>query len=237
MIPKLIHWIWLGRKKLPTEFLPKWQAEFNDWLQVIWDEEKIRTYLGETITKDMAEQALTYAEMSDILRLEILRQYGGVYLDCDVELVKGEPDIFDALQDIECGFVHHRKQLLSNWIIVSVPRHAFIIRLLEQIKSGQRHINRYDSAFTGPRLVTKHWDEQQWGTTLLPRKLFQNRKRTPDCLAIHHNRYYWRQRTVDKNAALDLVRWWQTTSKLPRVDEELARKERLELETVDRRRF
>lgn len=46
------------------------------------------------INRDAFDAAKTMAQKADILRLEILYQYGGIYLDTDVEPVKSVAPLY-----------------------------------------------------------------------------------------------------------------------------------------------
>jgi mannosyltransferase OCH1-like enzyme len=81
-IPKIIHQIWLGPKKAPEKHMDTWKKKHeNEGFQyILWNEEemikrKFESKLGDKI-KDIRE----YCGMADILRLEILYEYGGIYI-------------------------------------------------------------------------------------------------------------------------------------------------------------
>jgi hypothetical protein len=67
-----------------------------------------------------------WALLSDYIRLHVLLEYGGVYLDTDVELVRP----FDELLRYSCvvGFehVHLSKRCIGNAVLMAVPGHSFI---------------------------------------------------------------------------------------------------------------
>lgn len=83
MVPKFIHRIWLG-SDVPAEFEPTWQrwgGLFPDYELRTWREGD----LAELGMPPHFAAAATYAERSDIARLEILNRVGGIYVDCDAE--------------------------------------------------------------------------------------------------------------------------------------------------------
>ena len=89
MIPKKIHYCWFGGRDLPGSALKcieSWKTMMPDAEIVRWDESNydVNKY---KYTRE-AYQEKKYAFVSDVARLEILYQYGGLYLDTDVELVK-----------------------------------------------------------------------------------------------------------------------------------------------------
>jgi len=89
MIPKIIHYCWFGGNKLPElalkcvaswrEYFPNY--EIKEWNESNYDVHKI-SYISE------AYNAKKYAFVSDYARFDILYQYGGIYFDVDVEVIK-----------------------------------------------------------------------------------------------------------------------------------------------------
>lgn len=93
-IPKVIHYCWFGRNPLPEsakkciaswrKFLPDY--EIKEWNEDNYDVNKI-AYTAE------AYAMKKYAFVSDYARFDILYQYGGLYFDTDVEVIKPFDDI------------------------------------------------------------------------------------------------------------------------------------------------
>ena len=89
MIPKTIHYIWLGGKELPPiakKCIASWQKYCPDYEIKRWDESNLDLDKYQFV-KD-ALDAKKYAFASDVLRTDILYNHGGIYFDIDVELLK-----------------------------------------------------------------------------------------------------------------------------------------------------
>lgn len=94
MIPKIIHYCWFGGNPLPEsakkciaswrKFLPGY--EIKEWNESNFDVNSIK-YTRE------AFKLKKYAFVSDYARMWILYNYGGLYFDTDVELIKPIDDI------------------------------------------------------------------------------------------------------------------------------------------------
>ena len=94
MIPKTIHYIWLGKGEKPKIFyqcLESWKKFCPDYEIKEWTEDNLDINICQYCKDAYSDKK--YAFASDVLRFEILRQHGGVYLDIDVELLK-KPDQF-----------------------------------------------------------------------------------------------------------------------------------------------
>lgn len=89
MIPKIIHYIWLGggakSERIKTCY-ESWKKNEPDWEIKEWNENSIDVTTNKWCRG--AYEARKWAFVTDYLRLWILYNYGGVYMDTDVELYK-----------------------------------------------------------------------------------------------------------------------------------------------------
>ena len=88
MIPKIIHYCWFGKQKKPAvvqKCITSWKQYCPDWKIKEWNESNFditrMPYMQE------AYENKKWAFVSDVARLLIVYQEGGVYLDADVELL------------------------------------------------------------------------------------------------------------------------------------------------------
>lgn len=89
MIPKVIHYIWLGGNKMPKileKCIKSWKKRCPDYEIKCWDESNLDLNKYQ-FAKD-AYDAKKWAFASDVFRFDILFEEGGIYLDTDVELLK-----------------------------------------------------------------------------------------------------------------------------------------------------
>ncbi|WP_312065996.1 glycosyltransferase family 32 protein [Leuconostoc lactis] len=88
-IPKIIHYCWFGNNPLPENVrkcIASWEKycpdfEIKQWNESNYDVNKY-DYTREAYDKKK------YAFVSDVARLDIVSNFGGIYLDTDVELIK-----------------------------------------------------------------------------------------------------------------------------------------------------
>lgn len=106
MIPKTIHYCWFGRGEKPEDIkncIQSWKKYLSDWEMIEWNEDNYDINAHQ-YTKE-AYEAKKWAFVSDLARLDILYQYGGVYLDVDVEFIKPLPSECLEYEGF-CGFEH-----------------------------------------------------------------------------------------------------------------------------------
>ncbi|WP_303287250.1 glycosyltransferase family 32 protein [Marinobacter sp. SS8-8] len=98
MMPNLIHAIWLGDKMPPLS-----HACLDDWKKMgfdycLWNDsnDRVQNWIDScSFAKECYERGL-YAFVSDYLRLKILQEEGGLYLDTDVTIRKDPFPLFSG---------------------------------------------------------------------------------------------------------------------------------------------
>jgi mannosyltransferase OCH1-like enzyme len=89
MINKVIHYCWFGNKPLPKlaeKCIQSWKKNLPDFEIKRWDESNFDINI--IPYTQQASKAKKWAFVSDFARFHILYHEGGVYLDCDVEVLK-----------------------------------------------------------------------------------------------------------------------------------------------------
>lgn len=89
MIPKIIHYCWFGGKPLPPlaqKCIASWKKYCPDYELKLWNEESFD--LNSNPYAREAYDAKKFAFVTDYVRLWALYQYGGIYMDTDVEVLK-----------------------------------------------------------------------------------------------------------------------------------------------------
>ncbi|TNJ46529.1 glycosyl transferase [Tamlana fucoidanivorans] len=89
MIPKIIHFCWLSENKYPRDVkknLSIWKKQLPDYQFILWDSKKFDVNVTEW-TKQ-AFEVKKYAFAADYIRFYAVYNYGGIYLDTDVEVLK-----------------------------------------------------------------------------------------------------------------------------------------------------
>ncbi|KYC46682.1 MAG: Capsular polysaccharide synthesis protein [Candidatus Methanofastidiosum methylothiophilum] len=123
---------------------------------IVWDEHNI----GELINQEMYDNARTESEQSDIVRIEKLREFGGVYVDCDVECYRNiEPVIGNCsmfvCQDREIWNDQYKIPYLNGALMGCTPDHPLINKLIGCLPSfAEEHADDHVYIRTGPGFIT-----------------------------------------------------------------------------------
>jgi mannosyltransferase OCH1-like enzyme len=95
-IPKIIHQINIGSKPISQQTL-KWMQSWKDynpqWEYTLWDNAQISSL--DLVNKPSLDRCNNLSEKSDILRFEILYQFGGLYVDTDFQCLKSLDSLFE----------------------------------------------------------------------------------------------------------------------------------------------
>lgn len=89
MIPKLIHYCWLSGDPIPENLqkcMDSWKKHLPDYEFVLWDRDRFD--INSTLWTKQAFEAKKYAFAADYIRLYAVYNYGGIYMDMDVEVLK-----------------------------------------------------------------------------------------------------------------------------------------------------
>lgn len=88
MIPKTIHYCWFGgneKPKLALRCIESWRRYCPDYEIIEWNEENFD--ISKNRYAREAYENKKYAFITDFVRLKVLGQYGGIYMDTDVEVL------------------------------------------------------------------------------------------------------------------------------------------------------
>lgn len=131
-IPRIIHYCWFGNSEFPPlikKCMATWEKHLTDWKIIRWDESNIPAdvaYLNYAL-----EQKL-YAFAADYMRFHVLHQYGGIYLDTDIEVIKDLSPLlceeYEAFASSEAKSVVH----INGAVLGGKPQALFFKKAMEK---------------------------------------------------------------------------------------------------------
>ncbi|MBT2642202.1 glycosyl transferase [Bacillus sp. ISL-41] len=153
MIRKVIHYCWFGKgehSELITRCISSWKKFCPDYEIIEWNETNFD--INSTIWTKEAYEKKKYAFVSDYVRLYALYNYGGVYLDTDVELFKNI-DVFLGHKAFS-GFENDK--YVNTGIMGSVTKHP-VIKTFLQYYDNRHFINENGGINDDPnvRFITR----------------------------------------------------------------------------------
>ena len=128
MIPKIIHYCWFGPNEKPDivkKCIESWKKfcpdyEIREWNEKNYDISKAPLYVRQ------AYEIKKWAFITDYARLEIVYQYGGIYLDTDVELLRS----LDAFLQYDGFFTFDNDAMIATGLGFGCQPHEEILREL-----------------------------------------------------------------------------------------------------------
>ena len=157
-IPPIFHQVWLGPDPLPEQYAAyqqTWADQHPGWEVRLWTEDNLPEPLRRP---EAAERLRVPAERTDILRLEVVWRFGGVYVDADLECLSS---IEPLMKDADFFTAVTGSDVADFYFFGAVAGHPILERGLEQIRPQRSY--GYQKTKTGPRflntLIADHRDE------------------------------------------------------------------------------
>lgn len=146
MIPKKIHYIWLGKNKkdrISQICINSWKINLSDYEIIEWNEDNLplEQLASENLFFSCCMKYKLWAFMSDFLRLWILHNEGGIYLDTDVQVIKP----FDDLLENQMFLGYEMNNYIGTGIIGAQKNNLYIKELLNFYTKKIWHVNYYNN--------------------------------------------------------------------------------------------
>lgn len=215
-IPKKIHYCWFGGKPLPEaakKCIDSWKKYCPDYEIIEWNENNFNIDCCKYARE--AYEAKKWAFVSDVARLYALVNYGGIYMDTDVEVLKP----LDSLLAYEAVAGFETEKTIATSILGARADSDIFKSLLDGYNSWvfQRDDGSYDLSTNVTRLTeycSKHGlignntFQIVNGLTLLPKDYLcpkdyetEEINITSNTLVIHHfdSSWYGEEEILFKN--------------------------------------
>lgn len=146
MIDKKIHYIWLGKNKkdrLSQICINSWKINLKDYEIKEWNEDNLplEKIAADNLFFSYCMKYKLWAFMSDYLRLWILYNEGGIYLDTDVQVIKP----FDDLLDNPMFLGYEMNNYIGTGIIGAIKNNPYIKELLNFYSEKIWKVNYYNN--------------------------------------------------------------------------------------------
>ena len=163
MIPKKIHYCWFGygkKTKLVQKCIASWKKYCPDYEIIEWNETNFD--VNKNAYTKMCYEQKKYAFLTDYIRLIVIAEYGGIYLDTDVELVRN----IDKLLENRAYFGFETQRYINTGLGFGAEAGNRIV--LDMLQEYDELLDGQNGTVGCPILNTK---------TLLNKGLIQNGKK------------------------------------------------------------
>ncbi len=204
-IPKIIHQIWLGPLEPLKAAMNTWSKLHPDWEYMLWTEENMPSL----VNQEAFDKSDNYPQKSDILRYELLYNYGGVYVDADEHCIKPLDELIDLVGQCNQAIFAANEgnkdipELVANTVMGCAKHHPFMSQMIKNI-----NVDRSGAAWqiTGPTYLTEMIQSVKPDIYLFPSVTFY---------PIHHREKHKRDIKLDtlaQNPDVFAVHLWGTTN-------------------------
>lgn len=156
-IPRRIHYCWFGGKEKPEivkRCIHSWKTILKDYEIIEWNETKFNINSNSFVKE--AYEAGKYAFVSDYVRVYVLYNQGGIYLDTDVEILQP----FDK-------FLHHE----SFW---GFEQENYIATSTIGAKIGNKLIGQFLASYDNKSFLKKDGSFDQLTNVAIVTKILEN---------------------------------------------------------------
>jgi mannosyltransferase OCH1-like enzyme len=154
MIPKIIHYCWFGRGKMPLlaiKCIESWKKYCPDYELKLWNEDNFDLNLY-PYTKEAYENR-KFAFVTDVVRLYALYHEGGIYMDTDVEVLKPLDDLLHL--PAFSGYESNKNTTFPTGLMASAKGGIWVKEQLEYYDN--KHFIKEDGTFdmtTNAQIIT-----------------------------------------------------------------------------------
>jgi mannosyltransferase OCH1-like enzyme len=192
-IPRVFHQIWLGDQPMHSRFVAwaaAWRTLHPAWDYCLWRSDEVIDILssgGASLVSahpGLLRDACTYTQRANIWRFELLKAFGGVYLDTDMEPFKNiEPLIDDA--EAFAGMVMPHVNRVGVSVFGAVPGHPWMVQAVAQLTECNPKV----LGSTGSKYLTKITQDHPEVTVFNSGEFY--RGQAPLAYAFHHHSNRW----------------------------------------------
>lgn len=139
-IPQKIHYCWFGNGEKPAIVLhciESWKKYMPDYEIIEWNEENYDVHKAAFMEEAYAHKK--WAFVSDYARFDILNEYGGIYVDTDVEFLKPIPE--DILNQTAFTGYESAGTVNPGLIYAAVPSFPITKEILEKYNAMHFIVN------------------------------------------------------------------------------------------------
>jgi mannosyltransferase OCH1-like enzyme len=174
LIPRTFHTFWVG-PPMPERFrtfMEGWRRLHPDWSLRLWGGGDVPPLHNQELYDRAAELCPGFEGQlrSDVVRYELLLQYGGVWIDTDFQCYAP----IDDLCDVPCFAAWERQgTVVNNAILGCEPGDPFMLRLVANlhasVTSGR---SARPSKVSGPHYLTAQYRGHEAELTVYPQAWF-----------------------------------------------------------------
>jgi len=148
-IPKIIHYCWFGNNEynnIQIKSINTWKKYLPEYKFILWNESN--SDMNHPFVK-FAYEREKYAFVADYIRLKAIYEYGGIYMDTDMFLLKNLDSLLQHVFFIGAENGH----LISAGIFGGKKKSEFILKCLKYYENT--NLEEWQMKLAIPRVLTR----------------------------------------------------------------------------------
>ena len=213
-IPKVVHSFWFSGEKKPESYqrcIDTWHKVLKDYEIIEWNKSNYDYHKHPFVERAVELKAWAFA--ADYARLDVLNEYGGIYLDADVEVFKSFESLLD--NDAILSFSNH---IMVDLAVMGARKgNGLIKQLMELYDKAELPTERKEfSKYFQPSFIRKTLVDAGIcmngslqvvdDATVFPcsffmgldHVLFSDLKKTENTYCVHYDNFGWSFSTENK---------------------------------------
>lgn len=211
-IPKIIHYCWLSGDPYPElvqRCMQSWKEKLPDYEFMLWDMNRFDVHSVLWVEQACNEKKWAFA--ADYIRLYALYNYGGIYLDSDVEVLKPFDDLLNRKYFFGCEHTPDRIENQNSIEAATFGAEKDLPFLKKVMEYYERHDFIDDDGYMDTTTLPTVLARKLKGANLeiLPMDFFSPKNTrtlelqiTKNTYSVHHFNGSWHSLAQQKHVAL-----------------------------------
>lgn len=153
MIPKIIHHVWPGNDIFKEKFHAwrnTWMKHHPDWTFHFWRTTNLPENINPQVKTALLDPKYAITPRSDMLRFEVIRLFGGIYVDTDFECLKPFDQFLD--HDFFSGWEDDNRRICPS-LFGAIPNHPILNKMSELSVANAKAVG-YEETNSRPHAIT-----------------------------------------------------------------------------------
>lgn len=172
-IPKNIGHIWIGPRSAPEEWLQSWKDHHPDWSYTLYDNDFLASFpfRNRKLIDEYVKRG-QFAGAADLMRYEILYEFGGFIPGADTLCIANTEELFPEAKAYTVYENEKVRPGLVSPILACERKNDFVKLLIEELSQLHPYEIGQPWKTTGNRFVAQMIQEHQPDVTIFPSHYF-----------------------------------------------------------------
>ena len=182
MIPKIIHHVWPGNDHFRERFHAwrnSWMQHHPDWTFYFWRLDNLPSNMNPEVRAAANDPGFAVCPKSDMIRFEMVRLFGGIYVDTDMECLRPFDQFLE--HSFFSGYEDDERRICPS-VFGAEPNHP-ILTQMSLLSVGNSKKYGYELCNTQPHKYTS--------VKPFTKLIRAHIEHTPDSVKIYDRNYFY----------------------------------------------